>query len=416
MVSCITTYTKESFDPTAPDCSKLNIRDVAHALSLLCRANGHFPIFYSVAQHCLNCMAEAQVRGYSRRVQLACLLHDATEAYVQDLPRPVKNQLSQYNEIEDTLLQTIWAKWLDAPLTDEERRLVFEVDDAMLYHEFLYFMNQEVVAPQELKSDPVLCTEPFKAVEQKYLESFYGLSTTEASKTFIGVDGCKGKWLAAVLRDEFLNIELYDSISNLCNAYQNADSVIIDVPIGLAENCNEDYLRPDQYARNYLKNKDRKSSVFNAPYRSVVYASDYKSANDLSRKLGKGLSSQSWAICSAIRQVDEFLQSNPQWKNRLIESHPEVAFQALNHEQPIENSKHTAEGISERICILEEHIPDIGEIIRTSKSNIHEDILDASCLAVTGMLGTNYGFSTIPVVPATDHTGLKMQIVISKTN
>ena len=193
LVNCITTYTKEAFDPTAPEISKLNIRDIAHALSLLCRANGHFPIFYSVAQHCLNCMNEAKARGYSQRVQLACLLHDATEAYMQDLPRPIKNQLVQYNVIEERLLQAIWSKWLDAPLTDEERKQVFEVDDAMLYNEFLCFMGQEIISPQVLKSQPVLETEPFEFVEQKMLQQFYRLTGINNNGTFVGVDWCKGQ-------------------------------------------------------------------------------------------------------------------------------------------------------------------------------------------------------------------------------
>jgi 5'-deoxynucleotidase YfbR-like HD superfamily hydrolase len=52
-------------------------------------------------------MKEAKSRGYSNRIQLACLLHDASEAYLSDVTRPVKAELPQYKEIEAPLQETI---------------------------------------------------------------------------------------------------------------------------------------------------------------------------------------------------------------------------------------------------------------------------------------------------------------------
>ena len=49
-MSEIATYTKKMFDPVHPDTAKIDVVDIAHSLSLLCRANGHFPTFYSVGQ------------------------------------------------------------------------------------------------------------------------------------------------------------------------------------------------------------------------------------------------------------------------------------------------------------------------------------------------------------------------------
>ena len=68
-MGCITTYSGEAFDPAQPDSQKIHIADIAHALSLLCRANGHFKRFYSVGQHCVNCALEAQARGYRKRAR-----------------------------------------------------------------------------------------------------------------------------------------------------------------------------------------------------------------------------------------------------------------------------------------------------------------------------------------------------------
>ena len=76
----ITTYMGHRFDPVNPQMETLDIRDIAHALSLTCRGNGHVKQFFSVGQHCIMCAREAEARGYSKRVILACLLHDASEA------------------------------------------------------------------------------------------------------------------------------------------------------------------------------------------------------------------------------------------------------------------------------------------------------------------------------------------------
>ena len=78
MSNHITTYTGKYFEPANPDPDMICIEDIAHALSLVCRANGHVKSFWSVGQHCICCAKEAQARGLSDRVVLACLLHDAS--------------------------------------------------------------------------------------------------------------------------------------------------------------------------------------------------------------------------------------------------------------------------------------------------------------------------------------------------
>lgn len=171
----ITTYTKISMDPTAPDENLLDIRDIAHALSMLCRANGHFPMFYSVAQHCLNCMKEAKARGLSPRIQLLCLLHDASEAYISDVTRPVKSALPEYKEIEKRLESAIYRKWLGG-VTDEEYAVMREIDDVLLYHEFFCFMGEKLWQPApKIFSQPRFCFELFGGVEREFNDAFSSL-------------------------------------------------------------------------------------------------------------------------------------------------------------------------------------------------------------------------------------------------
>ena len=171
-MSQIKTYTGIMIDPVKPFEEGIKIEDIAHALSMLCRANGHFHSFHSVGQHCINCMNEAKARGLSKLVQLACLLHDGSEAYLSDVTRPVKEELPKYKEIETPLQNMIWGKWLERPLTDEEYKQVFEIDDAVLHHEFLNLMDGTVIYPVEPKlySKPEFAFKGFKETEQEYLD------------------------------------------------------------------------------------------------------------------------------------------------------------------------------------------------------------------------------------------------------
>ncbi len=175
-MSCITTYSGICMDPRCASPDQIDERDIAHALSLVCRANGHFPHFFSVAQHSINCMKEAAARGYSTRVQLGCLLHDGSEAYLSDITRPVKPYLTGYHEIEAKLQGQIFDKWITPTLTEEERKQIFEIDDAMLYHEFFNLTGRALfdVAPT-LSSSPSFSFVEFKEIEDEFLHCLYTL-------------------------------------------------------------------------------------------------------------------------------------------------------------------------------------------------------------------------------------------------
>ncbi|MBQ0059624.1 MAG: hypothetical protein KBS83_06705, partial [Lachnospiraceae bacterium] len=127
MADHITTYTGLDFYPTEPVAEAMRIEDIAHALSLICRGNGQVKTFYSVGEHCLNCSAEAEARGYSDRVVLACLLHDACESYMSDVPSPFKAYLRDYIEMEEKMLSMLYQHFLGKDLTEEERALVDQV-------------------------------------------------------------------------------------------------------------------------------------------------------------------------------------------------------------------------------------------------------------------------------------------------
>lgn len=77
-------------DPLNLQPEDVRVEDIAHALSHQCRFSGHTRRFYSVAEHSVRVCHLLRLEGHPERVQLQGLLHDAAEAYLLDLPRPLK--------------------------------------------------------------------------------------------------------------------------------------------------------------------------------------------------------------------------------------------------------------------------------------------------------------------------------------
>lgn len=177
MSDCITTYTGKHFDPTKPDKALICIEDIAHALSLLCRGNGHVKTFFSVGQHCILCAREAELRGYSSRLSLAALLHDASECYMSDVPRPFKKSLPEYQKQEEALLNIIYQKYLGSELSSMEEQKLKEIDNDLLWYDLKYLLNEEPRTPKPAVHVPIQYQErPFSQVEEEYQNLFDQLS------------------------------------------------------------------------------------------------------------------------------------------------------------------------------------------------------------------------------------------------
>jgi hypothetical protein len=256
-------------------------------------------------------MKEAKARGYSERIQLACLLHDASEAYLSDVTRPVKAELPRYKEIEAPLQETIWNKWLGEPLTEEECKQVFDIDDAILAHEFLNLMEEKITDQlPEICSAPQLAFAGFDASKQQFLRLFRQLTTGKKEYFAVGIDWMKPYWLAAEIQGTEVSIRKLSNIAEINDYYLIADAVLIDIPVGIPENAVENAARPDCEARNYLPT-DRKPTIFPVPCRQAINTETYTEASaENERILGKKLTSQSFAFSEMICQVDEFLAKN----------------------------------------------------------------------------------------------------------
>lgn len=131
----IETYTGKSFYPLDPRPQDICIEDIAHGLSLICRYNGQCKRLYTVAQHSLNCADVAAHLGLTPRIQLLCLLHDAAEAYIADVSKPVKPYLAGYKDIERNIQAVIYRTFDIAPPDKTEADWVKHIDRCVMVAE-----------------------------------------------------------------------------------------------------------------------------------------------------------------------------------------------------------------------------------------------------------------------------------------
>lgn len=111
----IETFSGRFVDTKNPDPASIVLEDVAHALAAICRFGGHCRQFFSVAEHAVNVSRRMEERGHSRAMCLAGLHHDDTEAFLVDIPRPLKPLLGPaYTRLSDRMDEAI-VQGLDLP-------------------------------------------------------------------------------------------------------------------------------------------------------------------------------------------------------------------------------------------------------------------------------------------------------------
>lgn len=128
------TFTGRQFWPLDARVEDIDPVDVAHALSLICRYGGHVRRFYSVAEHCV-----LMSRAVAPEHALWALLHDATEAYVGDMVRPLKRQMPEYVAAEDRLMLVIADRFgipsgMPEEVKDADNRILLTERAALLAH------------------------------------------------------------------------------------------------------------------------------------------------------------------------------------------------------------------------------------------------------------------------------------------
>ncbi len=230
----------------------------------------------------------------------------------------------------------------------------------------------------------------------------------------LGLDGCRAGWIAICLDDKHAGYWLLESDDELKDYFEEYDRIFIDVPIGLSK---ESYVREcDEELRERL-GPDYKASVFNPPIRPALHAPTYGEASMTSYEItDKKISIQAWNITPEIRAVDDLLQNNDKFREKVFESHPELLFQILNGGSSILQKKATKKGLRHRLGLLknesrfaDDFFRDIKEEYRRNQVD-EDDIVDAMALALFAGRSVDEEMKTLPEDPPEDETGLKMAI------
>lgn len=239
----------------------------------------------------------------------------------------------------------------------------------------------------------------------------------------IGIDGSPDGWFAVRYDgDTYAGSGLYEGIEALWEHHgEAADTVLIDVPIGLREESAAK--RPCDAAARDVLGSPRGRSVFAVPIRDAVHEDQYADGKAIQEaRTDASIGVQSWNITDLIAQLDTFLlETEPAAVGTIREAHPEVCLWALNEEEPTEYSKtqRPAAAFWERIAILEtvdehvtRHVRDAGRDLDANVKN--DDIVDAFALALTASSRTDPLRtlpSTDPADDPGDPSGLPMEMV-----
>jgi len=200
--------------------------------------------------------------------------------------------------------------------------------------------------------------------------------------TYMGIDGCRGGWIVAIIDKEGkLGHLVIPSLNDLPDI--SPQLALIDIPLDFADQS----YRPCEIAAQLLLGSRKRASIFLTPHRSAVFAINYSEANRLNRLyLGKGLSKQSWNICNKIKEATMFIAQRPEIP--LFEAHPELCFYFLNDCKPLLSKKSLSEGAADRLRIIAEHEPNYLQVITdtikaTKRKTVKlDDIIDATILAI----------------------------------
>lgn len=161
-----------ALDPRPED---ITVEDIAHSLSNLCRYTGHSDRFYSVAEHSIICARIARKLGLPTIVQLYALGHDASESVVNDLARPVKQNIPQYKDVEDKIMSVMWEVIGLPEPTENDYSVIKWLDNTLLTNEL------EQIMKRDMQEYPDVAELGF------YVDLTYGYGAGEAKEDFLSM-------------------------------------------------------------------------------------------------------------------------------------------------------------------------------------------------------------------------------------
>ena len=178
-MSWIQTHSGQQFIPAALNPDAIRISDIAQALSMLCRFNGHTRRFYSVAEHCI-VMSQMVAPEHAYEA----LMHDAAEAYIGDLARPLKPFVRGFKEMEERIMDVIREKYEVPGPTPA----VKEADVRMLVTEQQQLMGEPPVPWETDGAEPydvmLACHSPSEELARMFCRRFLELTPEHIAYDF----------------------------------------------------------------------------------------------------------------------------------------------------------------------------------------------------------------------------------------
>jgi predicted RNase H-like nuclease len=218
-----------------------------------------------------------------------------------------------------------------------------------------------------------------------------------------GADGCRTGWVVC-RRDTDGSLEIR-VVKTLADACDGLSILAVDMPIGLA-----DAPRPgracESEARKLLPGKA--SSVFPTPCRPALACTTYAEANVVSKKLGAGLTQQTFHLFPKLLEIDDLMRSQPDLHRIVREAHPELAFARMNEGKPVLSKKRKLEGYEERHRLLAQN--GFKTDIERLPGAARDDILDAIACCRTATLIADGKATRLGPADARDRCGLPMTI------
>lgn len=252
----------------------------------------------------------------------------------------------------------------------------------------------------------------------------------DPSADIAGVDGCAGGWIMARHRPGAgVSITLHGTFEHLVEHASAPAIIAVDMPIGLPAFSSRGGRGPEALIRPLLGM--RQSSVFSIPSRAAVFAWEepfttleawyegHRRASDVARRTSdppRGVSIQAFGIFGKIRELDAALRSDPALRERVIESHPELAFRQLNGGQAMSLPKKVKgrvnpAGMEERKALLCVHGIDRRLLDgRPPRGAGEDDLLDAAAMLLIAARHAKGETVPFPDPPGEDEHGIRIAI------
>lgn len=247
--------------------------------------------------------------------------------------------------------------------------------------------------------------------------------------TIVGVDGCKAGWIAVIRDGTGTNARVFGSFAGLLAVVPFDAVVAVDMPIGLPDFTTKGGRGPEMLVRPLLG--PRQSSVFSIPSRAAVHAETadftdleawyaaHRRSSEVAMQTSeppRGVSIQAFGIFSKIREIDALMMARPELRERVIESHPEVAFWRLNGGQAMRLPKKikgsiNPDGMEERRTLLARSGHDRSFLDQPPpRGAAADDFLDACAMMLIAERHRRGETTSFPSPPGRDINGIPVAI------